>query len=463
MTALPPIQSMAFRQAELRSERVRIIGILATLAVGTLVGILRILLVRNPQEISFFPWLFLLAGIMAGYEGLMLSMVAKKIAAQEDLSVWTWRLNHFIETLFPTLALVLATMNPIVGPYRALVAPIALLYFFFIILSTLRLDPAHCRLTGLFSSGGYVAVGLFTLWQYPAANRIFAPGTFLTYAAMILLGGFVAGAVAGEIRKHVMASLQEAETRRQLERIEQDLSIARNIQQGLLPSKPPTADKFDIAGWNHPADATGGDYYDWQELPDGKVVISLGDVTGHGIGPALMMAVCRAYARAGFASSGNLSDAVSNLNRLLVNDLPEERFVTYVAVLLDASRGRFDISSAGHGPLLLYNAAADQFEEIEAQGIPLGLFSGFHYDAPRQYEMAPGDMLVLMTDGFFEWANAQDEDFGISRVQESLRSSRGLLAAEIIARLYADVKQFSGGTPQADDLTAVVIKRKSAA
>ena len=77
--------------------------------------------------------------------------------------------------------------------------------------------------------------------------------------------------------------------------------------------------------------------------------------------------------------------------------------------------------------------------------------------------MAPGDMLVLMTDGFFEWANAQDQDFGISRVQESLRASRGLSAAEIIARLYADVKQFTGGTPQADDLTAVVIKRKSTA
>ncbi|HVN81707.1 MAG TPA: PP2C family protein-serine/threonine phosphatase [Terriglobia bacterium] len=463
MSAPPQIQSVAFRQAGLRSERVRIIGILTTLAVGTLVGILRIWLVHAPQEISLFPWLLLVVGIMAGYEWLMLSLVAKKIAAQEDVDVWTLRLNHFIETLFPTLALVLATMNPIVGPYRALVSPIALLYFFFIILSTLRLDPGHCRLTGLFSSGGYVAVCAFTLLQYPAANRIYAPGTFSAYATLILLGGFVAGAVAGEIRKHVIASLQEAETRRQMERIEQDLNIARNIQQGLLPSKPPLADEFDIAGWNHPADATGGDYYDWQELPDGKVVISLGDVTGHGIGPALMMAACRAYARAGFASSGNLGDAVSHLNRLLVNDLPEERFVTYVAALLDPALARFDISSAGHGPLLLYRAAADQFEEIEAQGIPLGLFNGFLYNPPRQYEMARGDMLVLMTDGFFEWANAQDVDFGISRVQESLRASRGLPAAEIIARLYADVKQFSGGTPQADDLTAVVIKRTTVA
>ena len=265
-----------------------------------------------------------------------------------------------------------------------------------------------------------------------------------------------------QLRQAQIVALHEAEIRHQIERIELDLGVARDIQQGLLPRKPPIVDGFDIAGWNLSADATGGDYYDWQELPDGKLVVSLGDVTGHGVGPALVAAECRAYARASFSHSTNLHDTVSHLNRLLLEDLPAERSVAYVAVILDRTINRFDISSAGHGPVLLYKAAVDQFEEIDAQGVPLGLFSDLPYDESPQYEMAPGDMLVLITDGFFEWANTEGEEFGISRVKQSLRSSRGFPASEMIARLYADLLQFAGGTPQIDDLTAVIVRRKQA-
>jgi serine phosphatase RsbU (regulator of sigma subunit) len=112
------------------------------------------------------------------------------------------------------------------------------------------------------------------------------------YAATLLIAGFVAGVVAGEFRKQVDAALREAELRRQVDSLEHDLGVARSIQQSLLPGTMPLIKGFEIAGWNQPADQTGGDYYDWQLLPDGKVVVALADVTGHGIGPALLASVC---------------------------------------------------------------------------------------------------------------------------------------------------------------------------
>jgi phosphoserine phosphatase RsbU/P len=190
------------------------------------------------------------------------------------------------------------------------------------------------------------------------------------------------------------------------------------------------------------------------------VMLSLADVSGHGIGPALLMAVCRAYARSGFAASSSLQKGLGQLNVLLSGDLPGDRFVTYVAVLLNPVQSEIELTSAGHGPLLLYRAATDQFETIEAQGIPLGLFPGYPYEAPRKYVLEPGDRLTLLTDGFMEWTNSQDEEFGLSRLQESLRTSRSLPAAEAISNLYADVRRFAGSTSQADDLTAVILQRK---
>jgi serine phosphatase RsbU (regulator of sigma subunit) len=461
MSSLPEIRSKAFQAAALRSERVRVVGMLVTLALLLLIATGRALLSNNRLEIQYLPGLVLLVGAIMGHEGAMLARVNRRIAARQDFPAWGWKVNLFVETLFPTLALLWLTESPLLGPYRALVAPAILTYFFFILLSTLRLNPSLSRWTGLLSGAGYLAVAAYTFARYPAADSLFPPAVFWTYGLIIVLGGFVGGAVAGEIRKHVIASLQEAETRRQMERIQQDLDTARGIQQDLLPKQPPASSQFDIAGWNRPADATGGDYFDWQELVDGRIALSLADVSGHGIGPALVMAVCRAYARASFPSARDLPEVMTRLNELLVKDLPSERYVTMVVAWLEPANSRLELISAGHGPLLHYRAACDQFQSIEPQGIPFGLFPGFQYGSPHRFEMAPGDLLVLTTDGFFEWANAQDEQFGLARLQDTIRSARDLQSSEIIAQLHAAVVNFAGGTDQQDDLTAVVVKRKA--
>ena len=266
MGSIPEIRSKAFQAAALRSERVRVIGVLVTLAVLLLIAAVRALFSSNPVEIHFLPGLILLVGAMMGMKGQCWRVVNRRIAAQQDLPGWSWKVNLLVEALFPTLTLFWLTESGALGPYRALVAPVILTYFFFILLSTSRLNPSMSRWTGLLSGAGYLAVVAYTFVRYPSADPLFPLAVFWTYGLLIILGGLVGGAVAGEIRKHVIASLQEAETRRQMERIQQDLDTARSIQQGCCPTNH-LSRPFDIAGWNRPADSTGGDYFDWQELP----------------------------------------------------------------------------------------------------------------------------------------------------------------------------------------------------
>jgi len=244
-------------------------------------------------------------------------------------------------------------------------------------------------------------------------------------------------------------------------RIERDLAIARDIQQSLLPNVVPTLPGFDLAAWSLPADETGGDYYDWQVLPNGNVAISLADVTGHGVGPALVTAVCRAYARASFPSETDIGVALDRINDLLVEDLSNGRFVTFVVALLEVASRRVQLLSAGHGPLFLYRAAERRVHEFNADQIPFGIAAQAGYGPASSFVLEPGDLLVLMTDGFFEWANAAGEMYGTERLAEQIRAASGQSSADLIQTLYRSVKEFAGGTKQQDDVTAVILKRNS--
>jgi len=248
--------------------------------------------------------------------------------------------------------------------------------------------------------------------------------------------------------------------RMKLEKVERDLDIARGIQQGLLPTSAPHTPGFRVEGWSLPADETGGDYFDWMTLPDGRTLITLADVTGHGIGPALIVAVCRAYMRA--AATGDdvaLSQAVERVNDLLVEDMPDGRFVTAAIGVLDHERSEMKIVSAGQGPLLFRHAGTGETELWGADDLPLGIAPGISLDNPRRVAFEPGDALVLTTDGFFEWANAGGEQYGMDRLRAFVGEHAGLEPSAFIRALYDDVRAFSGGTVQPDDLTAVVVKR----
>lgn len=254
-----------------------------------------------------------------------------------------------------------------------------------------------------------------------------------------------------------MRDLVAASAARQ--KIEHQLEIAQTIQESLLPSESPKADHFDISGWSKPADQTGGDYFDWIALPDGTLVLTIGDVTGHGIGPALVTAASRAYGRATFQAGNSLNQAITLLNNLLHIDLAGDRFVTLIACVLDPGNRCLKMVAAGHGPAMFYSRALDTLDmSFEAQGLPLGMFDSADYDRPIEFQFHPGDALVLISDGITDWSNPSGEMFGTERARDSILASCRQAPGQILERLRADIAAFHGGKPQSDDTTALVIR-----
>jgi serine phosphatase RsbU (regulator of sigma subunit) len=154
---------------------------------------------------------------------------------------------------------------------------------------------------------------------------------------------------------------------------------------------------------------------------------------------------------------------LDRLNRLLADDLSANRFVTFALVFVDPATSEVEILSAGHGPILWYKHATRELENLEAQGIPLGMIAGVSYEKALVRRLAPNDMIVLVTDGFYEWENPKGEEFGLNRLESVILQSNDCSAEEVISRLRYSVENFCGGTEQKDDLTAVVLKRKAVA
>ena len=455
--------SPAFLQALLQSERLRIRIIIAAIAAALVLRTLRTAVLFNRENVRLWLVTTSFVAVFLVFELLMLRAVNRALKDGRDLPHAAWITNIVIETCIPALGLAFLAGGVTDAAYKPLSNPIVLVYFIFIILATLRLDPGTCRLSGAVAAVSYLLAAAYLGWRpvLGGAASVLSPDRAVVgFALTFIVAGFVAGAVSGEIRKQVEAALREAETRRQVERLRHDLEVARSIQQSLLPVNAPEIDGFEIAAWNQPADQTGGDYYDWQIFPDGKLLAVLGDVTGHGIGPALLAAVCRAYVRATFTADCGLQAAMERVNSALARDVGPRRFVTFVAMRCTPGSPRVELLSAGHGPLFLYWLKEDRFDAIPAQGLPLGLMPDLGSDPPKVLQLNSGDLLVITTDGFFEWANAKDEQFGVERMEATIRESKDKRPAEIISSLYKAVVDFSGGTAQDDDLTAIVLKRK---
>ena len=270
-----------------------------------------------------------------------------------------------------------------------------------------------------------------------------------------ILARALAAQAGAAIHRH---RLNDAARAHQFER-NLDLDVARQIQQALLPRRPPQVEGYDIAGWYRPADETGGDFFDFQDRGAGRLGVALGDVSGHGVGPALVVAECRAFLRATLIQTDEPSRVVTQVNQLLCHDQLDDRFVTAFFGILQHQEHRLDYVSAGQGPILLFSRAEGGFRELEIQGFPLGLSPELTFGPTRSITFAPGDFLALITDGFFEWFNGRGECFGIERMKDQIDRDRDRPAAEIIRRLHATVLEFVAGSPQPDDLTAVVIKR----
>src|SRR5271165_4208798 len=239
---------------------------------------------------------------------------------------------------------------------------------------------------------------------------------------------------------------------RRIAAMHREMEIAQEIQRSLLP-KVLRTDWIDLAGFSVPAAYAGGDFYDWLSTPDGSVVLALGDVSGHGVGPALVAAECRAYWR-GLAQSLSLRDAVLRLNELILDDLSGDRFVTLVAAKLSFD-GKLEVFSAGHGPLILLRNDGT-VELLDPHTIPLGITS----EPPGEQEtirgLGPGDTLLMFSDGVTETRNPAGGLWNTDGLLEGLARHRGLCGSNLLRAIDQENLEFAAGEPPGDDRTVVV-------
>jgi serine phosphatase RsbU (regulator of sigma subunit) len=453
--------SAAFRTALLKSERKRIVGVIVFFAFFSVLQIVRIFVFGSAMS----SWGILAAVLMIAFELGLLRAVNEALRSGKDLAKSAWYLSTVVEAFFPALGIVFWASTRLVADYRPLATPWLLAFFPLILLSVLRLAPRLSLLLGVVSATAYLTAAYFSGWRLvPGPNGLTVTQTAVVYFSLVLLiTGALASRVAAEIRTHVESALNEAESRHQLQQIEHELQIARSIQQSLLPKIQPQIAGFQVAGWSRSATDTGGDFYDWQKLADGSWVMVLADVTGHGIGPAILASVCRAYSRANFKVRASLETILRSINQSFAEDLTPERFATFVAALCQDDSDEVELLSAGHGPIFVYSAKNRSLSCLDAQALPLGVFPDMWEASPLKLRMGPGDIVVLITDGFFEWENEREEQFGTDRLAAVIQQSCDREPEEIIAELYDSVLKFAHGAPQQDDLTALLIKRSQAA
>lgn len=245
-------------------------------------------------------------------------------------------------------------------------------------------------------------------------------------------------------------------------KLERDLQIARQIQQATWPREVPELHGLEIAVSAHPAEETGGDGYDLVPVPGepaGRLFLFLADATGHGIGPALSVTQLRSMLRMAIRSGHGLEELVAPVNAQLKSDLPGNRFITAWFGQLDADGRGLESLAAGQAPLLHYHAAEARLEVLKADLPPLGMFPVLPPKGPRRVELAPGDLWVVLSDGFYEAEDPAGEQLGVERIGEVLRRCCDRPAGEILAEIRALLERFTQGAPASDDQTAILLRR----
>ena len=240
-TITTDLHAEAFRKAVLESERSRILCLLAILAVVFVLFTTRALATGIPEQRALLPHFAALISVSAAYEGLMLALIRRAIRRDADLPYGAWLVTIGVEALIPTAAVLMLTGSPFIGPYRALAAPAAHAYYFFIILSALRMRPLLSFLTGLASALGLAALTAYTVLTYPAGpgadNGAYSPQINVTYCAFFLISGSVAALLAARFRRHLLVALREVEARRRFEQLEREVAERGRAEEALRTSE----------------------------------------------------------------------------------------------------------------------------------------------------------------------------------------------------------------------------------
>jgi sigma-B regulation protein RsbU (phosphoserine phosphatase) len=244
-------------------------------------------------------------------------------------------------------------------------------------------------------------------------------------------------------------------------RIRHSLSVAMDVQQRLLPARAPDIRGLEVAGHSTYCDETGGDYYDFLVLdraaPD-AVLVAVGDVMGHGVAAALVMAGVRAVLRDRAVVAGDLADLMGRLNRLIATDHEGERFMTMHLSVIDSRTRTMRWVSAGHDPALIYDPAAGKFEEIGEGELPLGIMDDTTYLEHSHGPLTPGQVIVIGTDGVWEMPDTKGQQFGKERLRDVIRESSHGSAEDIARHLRDRLASFRGDARAVDDVTFVIVK-----
>jgi sigma-B regulation protein RsbU (phosphoserine phosphatase) len=263
----------------------------------------------------------------------------------------------------------------------------------------------------------------------------------------------------GELTHNFNTMVSQLKERLQLK---EALNLAMEVQQNLLPQKMPQIEGFDIAGKSVYCDETGGDFYDFIDVcceESKQLGIAVGDVAGHGISAALLMATVRAFLRSRVTHPGSISDVVTDVNRLVVNDTDETgQFMTLFYLILNPTEKSLSWVRAGHDPALLYDPRQAKIVELNGEGAALGISDKVEYQENTITGLENGQVLLIGTDGLWETQNASGEMFGKERLKALISRHAERSAEEILASVIDSLAAFRNSARQEDDITLVVVK-----
>ena len=441
-----------FHLLRLKSERLRAIAMLLVLAVVSLIGFYN----------HFFPTdsttgvgkvILYIVLIFACFEIIYLLVVKNAIKKKKRIHPYLRNIKSVIEGVIPVAAMVfLVDFSD--TPYTVLVSPGYAFILIMISASSLHLTPRLTLTTGLLSSILYTMLTLKLLYFSDFEKLNPHPDNLYIFMAMMLfLASAVMYFITRELRSYVDAAVKEMA-------LQDELELASEVQSNLLPSPLPELQGYDVAGFSTPAKHAGGDYYDLVKPDADQTILMLADVAGHGIGPALLTVSSRAYFRAILGEHTKVSEIIQRVNQLMANDLNAGQFVTLTALVLCMKTNSAKYFSAGHGPTLHFKSKENVVEKLEAQSIPLGIEVPLKIEPPIKFNIEPGDMIAMFSDGCYEGKNNKGEAFGLDRVTTLLKENSYQPVTQIIKLLQEAITDFTGREDQEDDMTMLIIKRE---
>jgi sigma-B regulation protein RsbU (phosphoserine phosphatase) len=246
----------------------------------------------------------------------------------------------------------------------------------------------------------------------------------------------------------------------QADELAKEMELAAEVQRRLLPSYPPSVPGFELAARMYPAKAVGGDYYDFMEMPNGKLGFAIGDVSGKGVSAGLFMPAVRIALRANVGREARVEQTMEMANRVMYELTDEERFVSLFYGVLDITSRHLCYANAGHHPPLLFRAHSREADWLETGGPVLGLLSDVRFESGST-DLLSGDLFVLYTDGVVEAHNPDGKEFSRDRLLAVVAAHSEVSAEELTRTIYSSVVDFSRKDRLEDDLTVVVLKAVS--